>query len=279
MWVGKIFKRTKFNAPPVKRVFFVLSTGRCGTRYISNLFNVASNATILHQPQPGCEKINQIAYELFLVNRELYHNIQVEDFTRLHKHSEVFKTITTPIYGDCYNSIYPFGIALYKYFQKLKTDIKFIHLVRNPVTCASSILRAEGPFGIGERKNFKIRAQKLFISKIPAEIASEIWIGINQNIQHQMAYIEKKSPNSTKLLKLEDIQRQEQLPYIYELFRWIGLTITDESRLLEIMLNRNDDVRNSHQKRLDNLDIPKITAKEISMIINKTQPFAKNFGY
>jgi hypothetical protein len=279
MLLKKFFKPAESIKPPVKRIFFVLSTGRSGTRYLSNLFNVASNATILHQPQPGCEKINPIAYELFLENRELYHNIKVEDFTLLHKHAEIFRTITNPIYGDCYNSIYPFGIALYNYFQNLEIDIKFIHLVRNPVTCASSILRAEGRFGIGERQNFKIRAQKLFTLAIPAEIASEIWIGINQNIQHQMAYIEKKSPDSTRRVKLEDIQRQENISYIHELFRWLGLSIPDESKLLEMMSSEKDEIRHSHQKRLDGLGIPNITDKEIAIIINKTQSFAKDFGY
>lgn len=279
MWQEKFFKRFRPADVPVKQLFFVLSTGRCGTRYVSNLLNVASNATVLHQPQPGCESINPIAFEWFLEDRQRYLNMRVEDFPLLQQHAEIYKNVTTPICGDCYNSMYPFGIALFKYFQKRGMDVKFIHLVRNPVACASSILRAEGPWGIGERKDFKIRAEKLFTSTIPAEIASEIWTGINQNIHYQMTYIEKENPGSTKMVKLEDIQRNEHLPYIYELFQWMGFDFPEEIRLLDVMLDEKDDVRHSHQKRLDDVGIPKVSDDEISMIINKTGMVAGKFGY
>ncbi len=279
MWLKKMLKRSGAGKVAVKQVFFVLSTGRCGTRYISNLLDVASYATVLHQPQPGCERINPIAYEWFLENRRRYLDMRVEDFPLLQQHAEIYKTVTTPVCGDCYNSMYPFGIALFNYFQKLGMDIKFIHLVRNPVACVSSILRAEGPFGIGERKDFKIRAEKLFTATVPAEIASEIWIGINQNIEYQMKYIEGKKPGSTKLVKLEDVQRTEQLPYIYDLFQWLGCDVPDEHKLLDVMLNEKDDVRHSHQKRLDDVGIPKVCDNEIAMIINKTGKVAGDFGY
>ncbi len=279
MWLGKFFKRARHADVTVKRLFFVLSTGRCGTRYVSNLLNMASDATVLHQPQPGCERINPIAYEMFAENRQRYLNLVVEDFPLLHEHATIYKNIMTPVYGDCYNSIYPFGIALFGYFQKLGLDVKFIHLIRDPIACVSSILRAEGPFGIGERKNFKIRAAKLFSSTIPAEIASEIWIGINRNIQYQMRHIEKAKPGSTRLVKLEDIQSKEQLPYICELFQWLGCEAPDEGKLLEVMLNEHDDVRHSHQKRLDKVDIPRVCGDEITMIINKTSIVAGDFGY
>jgi hypothetical protein len=279
MLLEKIFKRFRHTDHRVKRLFFVLSTGRCGTRYVSNLLDAAPDATVLHQPQPGCERINPVAYTLFLEDRQSYLNMAVEDFPRLHAHADIYKTVSTPVYGDCYNSIYPFGIALFEYFHKLGLDVRFIHLMRDPVACASSILRAEGPFGIGERKNFKIRAAKLFSSSIPAEIASEIWININRNIQYQITYIEKKKPGSTRMVRLEDIQKPEQLPAIRELFQWIGCSVPEDSRLLDVMLNENDEVRHSHQKRLDAAGIQKIRDDEISIIAQKTGRVAGDFGY
>jgi hypothetical protein len=273
------FKRFKLQRTPVKRVFFVLSTGRCGTRYVSNLFNAAPNATVLHQPQPGCERINPAAYELFLEDRQRYLKMEVEDFPLLLKHAEMYTTITSPVYGDCYNSIYPFGIALFEYFQKRGIDVKFIHLVRDPVACASSILRAEGPFGIGERKNFQIRAEKLFTSDIPAEIAGEIWNGINRNIRYQMNVIDDKKPGSTRLVRLEDIKTKEQLPYIRELFQWAGCDVPDESALLGVMQDEKDDVRHSHQKRLDGIGIKKVDDDDRAVITEATRYVAAELGY
>jgi hypothetical protein len=279
MLLEKIFKRFRHTDHPVKRLFFVLSTGRCGTRYVSNLLDAAPDATVLHQPQPGCERINPDAYELFADNPQRYLDLAVEDFDLLQEHADIYKNVTTPVYGDCYNSLYPFGIALFRYFQKQGLDVKFIHLVRNPVACASSILRAEGPFGIGERKNFKIRAEKLFSSTIPAEIASEIWININRNIHYQMKHIEKEKPGSTRLVRLEDIQKREQLPAIRELFQWIGCAVPDDTRLLDVMLNEDDEVRHSHQKRLDDAGIQKICDEELSIIARQTGMAAGDFGY
>lgn len=279
MWLKKLFKRSGAGTSPVKRVFFVLSTGRCGTRYVSNLLNTAPNATVLHQPHPGCESINPIAYGLFVEDCERYASMRVDDFTRLRKHAEIYKTVATPVYGDCYNSIYPFGIALFRYFQKLNIDAKFIHLVRDPVACASSILRAEGPFGIGERKDFGIRAGKLYTSTVPAEIAAEIWIGINRNIAYQMHYIERHTPDSTRMVKLENIQGRDSVSAIRDLFYWIGLDLPDESALLDVILSESDDVRHSHQMRLDGIGIPRISDDQLSMIISMTGAVAAEFGY
>jgi hypothetical protein len=279
MWLKKLYKHFVTGASPVTCVFFVLSTGRCGTRYVTNLLNAAPNATVLHQPPPGCERINPIAYETFLENPQRYLHLRVEDFDLLLKHAQVYTSVATPVYGDCYNSIYPFAIALFHYFQNRGVDVKFIHLVRNPVACASSILRAEGPFGIGERKDFKTRAERLFTSAVPAEIAGEIWININLNIRYQMTFIEEKRPDTTRLVRLEDIQRQEQLPYIQELFQWLGLDFPGEARIYDVMQDEADEVRHSHQKRLDSLGIPSVRDDESARIKDITGPAAGEFGY
>jgi len=279
MWLKKLFKRSGAGTSPVKRVFFVLSTGRCGTRYVSNLLNTATNATVLHQPHPGCERINPIAYETFLENPQRYLHMGVEDFVRLSGHADIYTTVTTPVFGDCYNSIYPFGIALFNHFLGLGMDVKFIHLVRNPVDCASSILRAEGPFGIGERKDFKTRAERLFTSAVPAEIACEIWININRIIRYQMRHIEQQRPGTTRLVRLEDIQRKEQLPSIQALFQWLGLDVPCDARLFDVMQDETDEVRHSHQKRLDGVGIPKVRDEEVAIIQETTRPHAAEYGY
>jgi len=275
----KLFKRAPVGITPVVRVLFVLSTGRCGTRYMASLLNAASNATVLHQPSPGCEKINPIAYEMFLENRRRYLCMRVDDFALLRRHAEVYRTVTTPVYGDCYNSIYPFGIALFNYFRDLGIDSKILHLVREPVACASSILRAEGPFGIAERHNFGIRAARLYTSTVPAEIAAEIWIGVNRTIAWQTQYLERQKPGSTRMVRLEDIRGRENMPAIRGLFDWAGLEFPGEDRLLDVMLNKSDDVRHSHQQRLDGAGIPKISDDQLAVIAAITRGAASEFGY
>lgn len=270
------FVKRRLRRPKVKKIFFVFSTGRCGTKFISNLLDLADNATVLHQPQPGCESINPIAYELYVEDKEKFKQILVSDFDLLSRHADIYTEIDTKIFGDCYNSIYPFAVALYNFYIKRGIETRFIHLIRHPVDCCSSILRAEGPYAEGLRQNFGHRAKLLSKSSCPAEIAGDVWININEVIKYEMEYIEGLSPGSSKLVRLEDLNDKES---IVELFDWLGLSVPNVKEINKVLTNESDDVRHSHQSRLDKLKIPKVTKEELAIIKNRVQPYLKIYGY
>ena len=245
---------------------------------MSRILALAKNADVYHEPAPGCEPENPIAYDLFLKDRKKYCEINVEDFQLLHQHAQLYKNRRKEIYGDCYNSLYPFGIALYNYYSKLDIKLKLIHLIREPIACVSSILRSEGPYGEHVRSNFKLRATSLSCSDIPAERASDIWININKNISYQFRFLENRIPNSTKMVKIEDLSCFDT---IKGLFEWIGL-IWDQkviSALGYIMASTSYDIRHSHQQRMDSLNKPKLTATDINIIKDRVKHEKAAFGY
>jgi hypothetical protein len=260
----------------VKKVFFVLSTGRCGTKYLATILNLAENAVVLHEPPPGAENINSSVYELFVKNKRKFIQIGVQDFTVLRQHANIYRTIDAEIFGDCYNSYYPFATAFYNFYTQKNIDIKFIHLVRHPFQCCSSILRAEGPYGIGIRKNFGLRAKLLGQSETPAEIASNVWIRINEVIRYEIEYIERLSPRTTRLVRIEDMKNVSN---IIDLYNWLGLRLTDIDKINAVMRDKSDEVRHSHQSRLDEMQIPKITHDDLNMIKAKTESFLQLYGY
>ena len=265
-----------FNPVKVKKVFFVLSTGRCGTRYMANILNLSENAIVLHEPPPGAEPINPLAYELFVTDREKFNQIRVGDFPILKQHANIYRNIDADIFGDCYNSFYPFAIALYHFFTERGINTQFIHLVRHPFDCCSSILRAEGPHGIGTRKNFGLRAKLMRQSEIPAEIASDVWIKINDVIRHEIEFIERFNPGSTGLARIEDMN---EINSIINLYSWLELHIPNIDDIKKAMQDRSDIVRHSHQLRLNKLGIPKVTAEDMDIIKAKTRSCLARYGY
>ncbi len=259
----------------VNKVFFVLSTGRCGTRYMANLLNLAGNATVLHEPEPGCETINPIACAFFFSDIKRFNLMRVHNFDLLYRHTNIYKQIDTEVFGDCYNSIYPFAIPLYYFFKEKGIQAKFIHLVRNPIDCCSSILRSEGPNGVGIRKNYGLRA-KVFVNSIDPSInAVNIWIKINQIISYSLQKIEKMAHGCTRMIRIEDMNDYDN---IIKLYKFLSLNIPDKADIHRIMTDKSDAVRHSHQKRLDNQNVPKITDDEFNTIVKiskhaKKEPF------
>jgi hypothetical protein len=260
----------------VRRVFFVVSTGRCGTKYLANLLNLAENGAVVHEPTPGCEPINPIAYEIFIKDRAQFDRLRVSDFPLLRLHASFYEHIHAEVFGDCYNSLYPFAIALYHFFTEMQMDIKFIHLLRHPVDTCSSILRAEGPHGRGTRKNFGLRAKLLSQATHPADIASDVWININEVIRYELKTIEHLHPSSTRTIRIEDMSRTD---HIRELYRWLGLQLPEPDRIKEIIDNESYGIRHSHQVHLDSLGVPRITDQDLEIIKHRTEPFLGFYGY
>ena len=273
-----VLSKIKSHQSKVKSVFFVLSTGRCGTKYLARLLDLAPNATVMHEPPPGCEQINPLAYDLYLKDKNEFLNLKVSDFELLKKHVNIYKNVASDVFGDCYNSIYPFAIPLYQFFNEKKIEIRFIHLVRHPYKCCSSILRVEGPAGPRGRThpNFGLRASLLSDSETPEVKSSHIWIGINDLIEYELKFIESKAPGSTCLVRIEDMNRYDN---IHNLFKWLNLSIPDRNVIEKLIADRSDDVRHSHQTRLDKEGIPPITEESMSVIKKITRDHLHKYGY
>jgi hypothetical protein len=266
-WVTPAFAR---------KVFFVLSTGRCGTKHVAALLDQAENGTVCHEPAPGCERVNPIAAALFFENRERFLALRVSDFRPLHTHARLFRSAKTEVFGDCYNSLYTFAVPLFRYYRARGMSVKFVHLVRNPVACCSSILRAEGPQGLPNSKDFAVRAPCLSSSPHPAERASDIWININHIIQEQMGIIEGWKKDTTRMVRVEDLDDREQM---LSLFRFLDLQPPPPEKIHAITQDTSYEVRHSHQAHLDGLGFPKVTDCDVELIRQRTAEAARKYGY
>jgi hypothetical protein len=276
IWIYKRYLRSKKS--PVTKVFFVLSTGRSGSRYLSKVLDLSSDATVEHEPPPGAETVNGNAYEAFLKNPKSIESINVYNHSLLKEHSYYYKykQVKTPVFGDCHNSIYPYAIAYYNFFKEIGISTQFIHLLREPIATCSSILRAEGVHGIGIRKNFGLRAKKLIVSKDPAVVSANIWIEINRVISYQINFIERLSPGATRVVRIEDLNGTKNLCF---LFKFLSINVPDHHIIEKIMNNESDDVRHSHQKRLDRLQIPPVSNSQLATVKRLTNPHRSQYGY
>ena len=263
--------------PKTNTVFFILSTGRCGSGYLSHILNLAPNGVVEHEPQPGAESINHIGLDAFYANRSRFEAIEVEESKILSEHADVFARHRTEIYGDGYNSLYPFALAFRRHYRKRNIKTRFIHLMRHPKDCCPAILRAEGPFGIGRRTNFGLRAPALRQAESPAHAAANIWVKINEVISYQIELLEAEEPGSTAQSRLEKFGL---IGHVRELYDWIGLRWPEGDVVRKELENsQRSGKRNSYKDWLNRQGVPRVTEREKAVMAELTRPYLAMYGY
>lgn len=129
--------RTHYN--PV----FVLSTGRCGTLFLSNLLEEIVYFDVFHAPKPELYYTSKVAYEKFEKNPDLIKQIftacrfeiLLESYRRNRRYIETNNRIT--FFAYAINELYP--------------NSSFIHLIRHPGDFVRSGISRNWYFG--EEKN------------------------------------------------------------------------------------------------------------------------------
>ena len=112
---------------------FVLSTGRCGTKLLSELLDAAGGAAVHHAPRPELVRVSRLAFENVADNPALY--------------EEVFRTAREELlhqavrYGKAYvepnNRVTFFAPVI----AAALPDSKFVHLIRHPADIVRSGIR------------------------------------------------------------------------------------------------------------------------------------------
>lgn len=103
---------------------FILSTGRCGTKLLGDLFVLAKAGLVFHEPSPKLLLGSRIAYEMGKENLEAKKLAFLTARYDLMKH--VF--LREKRYFETNNRTTFFADAVYNLFEKSK----FVHLVRHP---------------------------------------------------------------------------------------------------------------------------------------------------
>ncbi len=138
---GTIYDLRESGFQGLKAPVFFLSTGRCGTKWFSELLSSGRNCIIEHDPKPDLGVQGKIAYEiqqnpLFQKRNELMQYIQ-ELFLAGREEQLRYAFKTDKQYIETNNHITFFAPAL----AELLPESKFVHLYRHPGEFVRSAIR------------------------------------------------------------------------------------------------------------------------------------------
>ncbi len=249
--------------------FYFLSTGRCGSRLLARVFDLADNAIVFHEPTPHLLKEAFEVSNLYKNQYSLFLNLNIAQFPKLLKKVEESLSFKFEIYGDTLNTMYPFGLMLYHYLGPER--LRLVHLIRNPVDCCSSILGMERKWqGVGFSKS---RAGSLAYGYTDAEKAANTWIHTNQMIKDQFSEINNDFVCRT--FRIEDCTTDSILSFC----DFLQLKGINRGQIEKLLSDTTYDIRHSHQARLNQAMENALLEGEGNFIYDKTKKAAKAFGY
>jgi len=123
----------------IRNPIFFLSTGRCGTKWFSNLLSHNRKLFVLHNPVPSLAIQSKLAYELFKkANLKNSHfDLLQEIFLTGREQHLRYSCKTNKRYIETNNYITFFAPILIELFP----DAKFVHLYRHPGEFVRSAIR------------------------------------------------------------------------------------------------------------------------------------------
>jgi len=102
---------------------FVLSTGRTGTKFLTNLLNESNNIQAYHEPRPGLQ---------YFCNYAFHNQNQSETLTKMFDGARNELILETYIKNKKYVETNQCMTFFAPYISKLFEKSKFVHLVRHP---------------------------------------------------------------------------------------------------------------------------------------------------
>ena len=240
--------------------FYFLSTGRCGTRYIARVLDLASNAIVYHEPNPSAYEDCRRKTDEYFRNPESIKNTDYSRYPMLRRKMRINASIQTKIYGETANLNYPFAVIFH---SAIPNRVKLLHLIRNPVDCCRSIIRVESDeYGYGFARH---RAKSLLERKGDLDRAISVYTKITEMIRVQFECID--DPSVCKVVRVEDTS----VELFKELYDFLELEGFDADKVNRLINDKSDPVRHSHMARMDKRGIPDIDEHDIEYIKKRTE--------
>ena len=216
----------------LKRIIFIVSTGKSGSCFLANMLNLADNALILHEPGTMLPKDCVTAVRDHGEEKDKFYKSQLANYPeamgKLEEIQRVEEQGRYQIYGQSHSNVYPF---CYHLFKKYGDRLSVIHLVRNPLdTCMSLVAYTHS--GVGYFPPDLYRG-----CETPAQKAVAIWRNVNRIIREQGEMI---GSSSYVHCRLEDVSNPDGLSTLYAR---LGLTGFDRGEVEKELSNRA--IRNS----------------------------------
>lgn len=224
----EIFSNPGLLANPV----FVLSTGRCGTEWITFLLSKSPNTKVLHAPVPNLSVQGKFIFSLLKNDPDSQkHEIAKQIIFSGREQHFRYAYKTGKRYIETNNHITFFAPALSKIFP----TARFIHLYRHPGQFVTSGMR-RGWFAENKAANAKIIApsklDQTWTSYSRVEKIGWVWNETNLFIETFKKSIapERTFTFNFNKLTLENLQQLRQ---------FLNLSISDETLLRAIQTKRN----------------------------------------
>ena len=246
-----------------------LSTGRCGTHFIRHCCKAAAGVEIGKGIGLGNNLWNDVI-DIYRTDRDRFWNLKLEDYPLVKAKLNARNNYSSRVFTEIAHEIYPFSAMVYDYSRRCGRPDKLVHLIRNPIDCCQSMLKAErrdGPQG------FSRRATSYFNSgDEPAVRAAKTWIEINTMCAEVASHLD--DPDNVLFVRIEDLDSRTSV----ELLNRLGLTDIDQNRLENVFGEQFTDLRHSHMARSD-LTTPGTSSDELDLIRELTRETAARFGY
>ncbi len=174
---------------------FILSTGRCGTKFLPVLLNHSSNVAAFHEPPPILEYFSHYAY---------HRQGDIEVLTRMIDAAKMEAILSVyikdKIYIESNQCLTFFGPALAGLFKKSK----FVHLVRHPGDFIRSAVRKGWHKNdtIWESGRVKSQDSVQWNEMDQVERLSWVWAATNSFID---GFASKLEPGRYERFKIEDL--------------------------------------------------------------------------
>ena len=250
-----------------------LNTGRCGSRFLYRLLETADNVAAFHD-LGMLPKSRNAAARLYMTDQEAYWKMPLDRFMKA-KVLEAGK-YEGEVFTEIGHSLYGYGYAMWRYYQEhLKPrQVRFVHLVRNPVDCCQSILKVERDVSEGGH-GWVQRAPEIVLGATPAEKAASVWNNVNEICSRQVERIAAEDPDAARVQRIEDLDTPDR---VGELFDWMRLRGFDAEKITPLLSSTSFEVRHSHVTRDD---VSKLVASEddLQTIRRNTAEMASKFGY
>ena len=240
--------------------FYFLSTGRCGTRFVARVLDLATNATVYHEPNPTAYPDYHRKADEYFRNPESLKSTDYSQYPMFRRKLRINASVPASVYGVTARMNFPFGVVLH---DVIPNKVKLVHLIRNPVDCCRSIIRVESDrYGTGFLPS---RARALVEGHNDFDRAISIYVKTNQMIRGQFDHI--NDPSVCKVVRVEDLS----VDAFRELYEFLELEGFDADAVTRVMNDKSDNVRHSHMARLDEKRVPDLSERDIEYIREHTE--------
>ena len=211
--------------------FFILSTGRSGSKFLSTLIDQSSNVTAYHEPFPALQYFSDFAFHHQKDKESLTNMI---DAARMELILDVF--IKNQIYIESNQCLSFFAPALAKLFM----GSKFVHLIRHPGDFVRSAARKgwHKNDSLWESGRVRMADKHQWVSLDYIEKLSWVWNATNQYLEK---FKNSLSPSRIFTLKIEDAVNNEKS--ILNLLKFIGCEPISVKKIKELQNFKVNELR------------------------------------